>query len=148
MKRLAKVVAVVLVLGLLATAAVGAEKAEGTGTIKAIGTGVARVEGDGKVEIRGLGIGTVWVRHADGLRATGRGIRWDLPGGTVYFLGWSGHIEARGEDMVVNMVGSLIEFKAMGSGTVYLRGRGHYWINGEQSVWSAEGISVELKLSQ
>ena len=51
MKRLAKVLAVVLVLGLLATAAVDAEKAEGTGTIKAIGAGVARLEGDGKVEI-------------------------------------------------------------------------------------------------
>jgi hypothetical protein len=147
MKRLVKVLAVVLVLGLLTTAVVSAEQAEGTGTIKAIGAGVARVEGDGRVEIRGLGIGTVWVRGAEDLRAAGRGIRWDLPGGVVYFVGWSGHIEARGENMVVNMAGSLIEFKATGTGTVYLKGRGHYWINGEEGLWSTDGAAVQLQLS-
>jgi hypothetical protein len=148
MKRLVKVMAVVLVIGLLTTAVVSAEQVEGTGAIKAIGAGVARVEGDGRVEIRALGIGTVWVRNADRLKATGRGIRWDLPGGVAYFVGWKGHIEAGGEDIVVNMMGSLIEFKAAGTGTVYLRGRGHYWINGEKGLWSSDGATVEMQPTQ
>jgi len=144
MKRLGRVLAVVVVLALLTTAVVSAEQAEGTGTIKAIGAGVARVEGDGRVEIRGLGIGTVWVRNADAVKASGRGIRWDLPGNVVYFVGWKGHIEAGGEEIVVNMIGSLIEFKASGTGTVHLKGRGHYWINGEEGLWAPDGAAVEL----
>ncbi len=148
MKRWVKVLAVVLSVGLLATAVVSAEQLEGTGMIKAVGAGAARVEGDGRVEIRGLGIGTVWVRDAERLQATGRGIRWDLPGNIVCFVGWTGHIEAGGEGIVVNMIGSLIEFKATGTGAVHLKGRGHYWINGEQGLWSPDGISVDLQTPQ
>jgi hypothetical protein len=148
MKRLVRILTVVLVLGLLTTAVVSAEQAEGTGTIKAVGAGMARVEADGRVDIHALGIGTVWVRNANELKAAGRGIRWDLPGGVVYFVGWSGHIEARGEDIAVNMMGSLIEFKATGTGRVFLKGRGHYWINSEQGLWSADGTSVELQRPQ
>ncbi len=144
MKRLVRVASVALVLALLTAVAVGAEQAEGTGSLRAIGAGVARVEGDGTVDIRGLGVGTIWVRNAQHLTAAGRGIRWDLPGGDVYFVGWSGHVEASGEGLVVNMMGSLIEFKANGSGTVFLRGRGRYWKQGQEGLWSRDGITVPL----
>jgi hypothetical protein len=148
MKRSVKILTVVLVLGLLTAAVVSAEQVQGSGTIKAIGAGMARVEGNGRVEIRALGVGTVWMRNADTLKAAGRGIRWDLPGGSVCFIGWSGHIEAAGEEMVVNMMGTLIEFKASGSGTVHLKGRGHYWINGREGLWSPHGATVQLQPAQ
>jgi len=144
MKRFVKIVAVVLVLGLLTTAVVSAEQVEGTGSIRAKGAGIARVQGNGRVNIRGHGVGTVWVRDAETLQASGNGFRWDLPGNIVLFAGWSGHIHASGEELTVTMIGGLIEFSASGTGTVFLKGRGHYWIGGCSGEWSVEGVTVDF----
>ena len=147
MKRLAKIAIVVLVLGLLTATVVSAETIQGTGTLTARGAGVARVQGDGTVDIKGLGVGTVWVHNAETLRASGRGMRWDLPGG-VLFAGWSGRIHASGEELTVTMSGGLIHFTARGSGTVFLKGYGSYWLNGEPGNWSPEGITIDLEAAQ
>jgi len=145
MRRFVKIAVLVLVLGLLASTVVSAETVEGTGTITARGAGVARVHGSGTVDIRGHGVGTVWVRNAETLKASGRGIRWDLPGGIVFFAGWSGHIYASGEELAVTMIGGLIELSASGTGTVLLKGRGNYWLNGEHGPWNPEGITLQLQ---
>jgi len=42
------------------------------------------------------------------------------------------------------MQGGIIEFSATGKGTVFLKGRGRYVINGEEGLWSPEGVQLEL----
>jgi len=148
MKRFMSIGMVVLVLSLLLATAVSADYVEGTGTIRARGAGIARIVGDGRVDIRGHGVGTVWVRNAEELSASGRGVRMDLPGNVVFFGGWSGQIHAAGEELAVTMAGGLIEFAASGTGTVFLQGRGHYWLNGEPGDWSLTGITIDIAASQ
>ncbi len=87
MKRYARIVAVVVVLGLLLSEGVSADAVEGTGTLRAVGAGVAHLSGSGRVDIRALGAGTIWVRGAETLAASGRGIRRDLPGGVAFLAG-------------------------------------------------------------
>ena len=72
MRRSISITAAVLVLGLLVATAVSAGFVEGTGTLRAQGAGIARVAGDGHVDIRGHAVGTVWVRNAEELSASGR----------------------------------------------------------------------------
>ena len=148
MKRLTKIAAVALVLGLLAAIAVSALVIEGTGTLKARGAGIARVSGDGTMDIRGHGVGTVWVRNAETLSSSGRGVRMDLPRGIVFFGGWSGAIHASGEELTVTMAGRLIQFAATGTGTAFLQGRGSYWLNGEEGEWSLTGTTIQLETTQ
>jgi len=144
MRRLWTIGLVVLALGLISAAAVQADKLEGTGIIRAIGAGLARVHGTGRVDIAAKGIGTVLVRNAQTIQATGRGFRQDLPGGIALFAGFAGHIHVAGEGMTVEMAGGLIEFKAMGTGTVFLQGRGRYWAAGQVGDWSPDGITANL----
>ena len=145
MRRSISIAAAVLVLGLLVATAVSADYVEGTGTLRARGAGIARVAGDGHVDIRGHGVGTVWVRNAEELSASGRGVRMDLPGNVVFFGGWSGEVHAAGEELTVTMAGGLIEFAARGTGTVFLQGRGRYWLNGEPGEWTLTGITIDIE---
>jgi hypothetical protein len=144
MKRLMSVVVMVLVLGLVGTVAVNAESMEGTGSIRAWGAGIATVAGDASVNVRGLGVGTISVRGAETLKAAGRGFRWDLPDDLVLFMGWSGYVHAAGENIRVTMVGGLIEFGASGTGTVFLKGRGHYWTGDGNGEWTVEGVTIDM----
>ena len=146
MRRFFMIGIVVLALGLLTAAVVQADKLEGTGTIRAIGAGLARVHGTGRVDIAAKGVGTVWVRNARTIQATGRGSRQDLPGGITLFAGWAGHIHVAGEGMTVEMAGGIIEFKATGTGTVFLQGRGRYWVAGQACDWTPAGVTANLTL--
>jgi hypothetical protein len=116
----------------------------GTGWLWAKGAGHAQVHGDGVVKIAGHGAATIRVEGADVLRAQGRGRRWDLPDGSTVFAGWRGRIHATGEELDVKMWGGIIEFGAKGTGWVFLRGRGHYRVNGQPGFWTAEGMRLEL----
>jgi hypothetical protein len=144
MKRMLMIGLAVLALCLVTVAAVQADKLEGSGTIRAIGAGLSRVHGTGRVDIAAKGIGTVWVRNARTIQATGRGFRQDLPGGVTLFAGWAGRIHIAGEGMTVEMAGGVIEFKATGTGTVFLQGRGRYWVAGQAYDWTSAGVTANL----
>lgn len=138
---LAVLVAVSLPLASVATA----EEFGGTGTIWAKGAGLAILRGDGEIEIEGHGVGVVWIKDAETLEASGNGHKWEGPNGnTTLFWGWSGTIQASGQNIAVWMTGGLIEFTASGTGRVYLRGRGRYEINGQEGFWSPTGEVISL----
>jgi len=81
-------VAVALCLPLPSTAS--AEEISGTGTIWGKGAGLAILRGDGEIEIHAHGVGVVWVKAAETLEASGRGHKWEAPGGNAtVFWGWS-----------------------------------------------------------
>ena len=143
-KRILFVLSLLLVMSLGFVTVGEASDFSGTGKIWAKGVGYAEIHGDGTVDIRGHGRGIVLVKGADELRAQGNGRRWDLPNGTTLFTGWRGHIYTEGDELLVKMLGGLIEFTAEGTGTVFLRGRGVYRINGKPGLWSEAGVSLEL----
>jgi len=132
----------VLILGFVPGAQ--AEAVEGTGRIWAKGVGYAEIHGRGVVDISAHGVGTVMVKGAEVLRAQGQGRRWDLPDGTVVFAGWQGHIHVEGRGLAVRMLGGIIEFTAVGEGSVFLKGTGHYRLNGRPGAWPRDGIWLEL----
>jgi len=140
-------VAVCLILALVLGFVPGAQadEAEGIGHMWARGAGYAEIHGRGVVDISAHGVGTVWVRGAEVLRAQGQGRRWDLPDGTVVFAGWRGHIHIEGRNLAVRMLGGVIEFTAAGEGSVFLKGAGHYRINGQPGAWLRDGIWLDLE---
>lgn len=121
-----------------------AENVQGEGRIRAKGVGTAVVRGTGKVEIRVQGVAVIYVKGASDLVASGSGFRKDLEGGGVFLAGWKGKISVVGEEMVVAMRGGTIEFSAIGTGSVYLKGRGEYEIDGDTDDWSLIGTSIQL----
>jgi hypothetical protein len=133
-----------VVLTPMVAATAQAEEVEGCGRLWARGAGYAKVHGDGVVDVSAHGVGTVAVKGSEVLRAQGWGRRWDLPDGTTVFAGWQGHIHIQGRDLGVRMVGGIIEFTAAGRGWVFLKGRGHYRVNGQPGNWTVEGIRLEL----
>jgi ferric-dicitrate binding protein FerR (iron transport regulator) len=133
---------VVLTLGFAAVAE--AAEVEGSGRLWARGAGYAEIHGSGVVPIAGHGVGMVSVKGAEMLRAQGQGRRWDLPDGTTVFAGWRGHIHIEGHGLQVHMLGGVIEFTAQGTGTVLLKGRGHYRVNGQSGRWTLEGVRIPL----
>jgi hypothetical protein len=133
----------VLMVGLVPGAQ--ADELEGIGHIWAKGIGYAEIHGRGVVDISAQGVGTVMVKSAEVLRAQGQGRRWDLPDGTVLFAGWRGHIHAEGQGLSVKMLGGIIEFAAAGEGSVFLKGAGHYRLNGQPGVWPRDGFWLELR---
>ena len=143
-KRMMFVLLALVAVSLVFALTASAETVKGTGTITAQGSGMAIVHGDGEVVIHGHGGGSVYVKGADVLQAVGIGMRSDLPGGGVLFLGWRGTIRAAGDDLAVWMMGKSVEFTATGTGWVYLQGRGTYTINGEDGEWTARGEHLPL----
>jgi hypothetical protein len=145
MKRKVLVVVSLLLILSLGTAVVAeAAEVEGRGRLWAKGIGYAEIHGSGVVNIEAHGAGTVRVKGAEVLRAQGQGRRWDLPDGTTVFAGWRGHIHVEGRGLAVNMLGGIIEFTAQGAGSVFLKGRGHYWVNGQTGRWTLEGVRIPL----
>ena len=140
------VLSLLLVLSLgFAAVAEAQSLTRGSGRVWAKGVGYAEVHGNGQVDIEAHGVGTVRVRGAEVLRAQGHGRRWDLPDGTVVFAGWRGHIYAASHDLEVQMLGGVIEFIARGDGWVFLKGIGHYDVNGRPGRWTIEGVRIELQ---
>lgn len=139
-------VAVGLMLALILVVVPGAqaEEAEGAGHIWAKGAGYAEVHGRGVLDVSAHGVGTVMVKGAEVLRAQGQGRRWDLPDGTIVFAGWRGHIHVEGRGLSVKMLGGIVEFTAAGNGSVFLKGSGHYRLNGHPGFWPPEGIWLGL----
>ena len=145
MKRTTLLLAVVVALSLPLAFTASAEEISGTGTIWAKGAGLAVLRGDGKIEIGAHGVGVVWIKDAERLEASGRGHKWEVPGGNVTVLwGWSGTIHASGDRITVWMTGGMIEFTASGTGKVYLRGRGRSEVNGQEGLWSPGGEVLRL----
>jgi len=140
--------ALLLALTLPLASVASADQFSGTSTIWAKGAGLAIVRGDGEVEIEGHGVGSVWIKDAETLEASGHGRRWEAPGGATALWGWSGTIYASGQQITVWMTGGLIKFTASGSGRVYLRGHGRYEINGQEGLWSPTGEVLRLDAAQ
>ncbi|MEM4245909.1 MAG: hypothetical protein QW390_01280 [Candidatus Bathyarchaeia archaeon] len=114
--------------------ALSGRKLEGSGVLCASGVGVAVLEGDGSVTITGEGFGSIWVKGAEIVRVQGSGARFDYKRGTL-FVGWRGVVYASGADMKIRISGDHIEFVAVGTGSVFLVGRGFYRVNGQVGEW-------------
>ena len=137
----------VVIMSLVVAGVASAAEVSGTGWIRAIGAGWVKVDGSGTVVITGHGAGTVWIKGAETIQAEGVGRRFHLGDWTV-FVGYDGQITAMGQDMLVRMAGSQIEFTAWGRGTVTLRGRGEYWVRGYHGRWSPTGVILSLGESE
>jgi hypothetical protein len=143
---------VLILLSLLLIPSLGiatAAEAEGTvgpgrGELSAKGVGYAELHGEGEVDIVGQGAAVFWIKGADTLRAQGQGRRWELPDGTVILAGWRGHIHVEGQELAIRMLGGIIQFSAEGKGWAFLKGRGHYRLDGQSGQWTREGIRVEF----
>lgn len=124
---------------------VSAGEISGTGTIWAKGAGLAIPHGHGEIVIRAHGVGIVWIKDANSLEASGRGHKWEVAGNNAtVFWGWSGEIRASGDSITVWMADGIIEFRATGTGSVYLRGRGNYEANGHEGLWRPAGVILTL----
>ncbi len=140
MRRWFLVLVVLLLLaGLVLATAAYAKEIEGRGTLWGRGAGVAVLRGAGEVTIEGRRVGVVIVTGAESLVAESHGWSIERPRGTIFF-GWSGQINAQGEEMVVQMLGRKIEFTAEGMGTAFLGGRGVYIIDDHPGGWSLRGV--------
>lgn len=140
---LAVVGALMLVLVFGASPA-AAQTATGIGTITARGTGEATIVGSGQVVVY-KGFGELLISGADDIITAGRGVREDLPDGSVRLTGWAGDVTVRGTDLTVSIRGARVGFRADGSGEVSLRGRGAYEVNGLRGRWTAAGTTLTIE---
>ncbi|MEW5958329.1 MAG: hypothetical protein AB1801_11425 [Chloroflexota bacterium] len=148
MKRYVKLFAViglVLILSLTIVGMASADVVKGKGWLSARGSGLAHLYMTGRVDIVGHGVGTVYVRGAEEIEASGHGRRLNRADGVVVFYGYEGEIHLAGERMVVKMAGKEIEFTAAGKGTAWLRGYGSYETgHGASGDWAPNGLTVEV----
>ena len=115
-------------------AASGTRRIQGHGTLFAAGAGEAFLKGDGSITVIGKGAGSVWIKGAETVTTQGEGRKFDYAGGTMY-VGWRGRIYTCGSQLEVHMMGGLIEFLAIGSGTAILRGVGVIRVWGYSGDW-------------
>ena len=149
--RKSLLVLAILISSLFAVSMVSADTVSGTGRLYAQGDGLAVVRGDVDV-LHIKGRGTLFFKDAgetDEPTVTGNGIRIDLPGGWVKYLGFNGTFHLKDADqVVVKLNGRNINLYAEGSGTVWLRGQGHYqYDNGDNiitGVWHEEGQTINI----
>lgn len=142
--KLFSIFSLFVVLSLTLTGLASAETIRGKGWLSAKGSGTATLRMSGQVDIIGNGVGAVYIYGAEEINAAGQGKRADLNGGDVVFKGYSGTITVTGEKMVVKMVGTKIEFKATGVGSVHLRGRGYYETENLRGDWNNRGLDIEV----
>ncbi len=138
----------ILVAALIASLSVAgvayAKEFEGTGVLTAQGKGKAVVEGTGTVVVYGHGVGVLWVKGAECIEVQGEGHRDNLGNGWIRYRSLRGKAIITGKDMKVRMVGGWIHFKAWGTGTVILKGRGTYELKGHLGRWSVTGTVIQL----
>ena len=107
----------------------GSAAFKGTGVLHAVGSGLARFEGSGAV--RGtLVAGTLTVRGAEQVYVQGFGRKEVLPDGTERYIGVRGNFAVSGRNLTFAIEGTGINVTAAGRGAAWLRGTGHYWVDG------------------
>ncbi len=146
MLRKVLLMAVAMMILVMAFASVAsADTVSGHGWIKAQGAGTALLKMNGEVDIEGHGLGAIYIRDAEVVRADGNGTRTDLPNGDVILRGYRGHVHIVGKQMGVRMVGGKIDFEAWGVGRVLLRGRGSYETQNGFGTWQAGGVELAIQ---
>ena len=120
------------------------ETITGTGTLRAAGSGRAQIEGTGQVIIH-RGFGEAYVSGADSIDIIGQGNQEVLDDGTVRLQGIAGNVTVRGANLSIQITGNRIAFRADGSGTVTLKGRGVYDANGINGRWTEEGVTLPIE---
>lgn len=145
MKKGMLILVAALVASLSIVGVANAKEFEGTGVLVAEGRGKAVVEGTGTVVVYGHGVGVLWIKDADHIEVRGEGYRDDLGNGWIRYRALKGMAIITGNGMKVRMIGGWIHFRAWGTGTVTLKGRGTYRVNGIIGHWSAMGTVLRLE---
>ena len=146
MLRKVLLMAAVMMISVMAFASVAsADTVSGHGWIKAQGAGTALLKMNGEVDIEGHGLGVIYIKGAEIVRADGNGSRTDLPNGDVILRGYRGHVHIVGKQMGVRMVGGKIDFEAWGAGQVTLKGRGSYETQSGFGTWQPGGIELTIQ---
>jgi len=144
--KLFTVLGLVLTLSLIVAGLASADVLRGEGWLSAQGSGMVNLYLTGRVDITSHGVGTVYVRGAETIEATGQGRRVNRADGLVIFYGYEGQIHRAGETRSVKMAGHEIEFIAEGKGRAWLRGKGSYETgHGYSGDWAPNGLNVQLE---
>lgn len=151
MKKKLFVILILLFAGLAAATAVSADVVSGIGWLEAKGDGAVRMNGYAKnLGIRGNGV--LYYRDGgeeDVPEVTGYGRKIDLPNGWVKYEGFHGtfYLEEADQTAVV-FYGRSIGLRAVGRGTVWLKGRGVYAYGTPDGTvtgdWSPDGQTFNL----
>jgi hypothetical protein len=102
----------------------------GRGALSAHGTGLVALKGGGEVYVN-ANRGILLVKDLSGdavVRVEGVGGSGSWNGFEVYFGTGEAYVEGR--DVAVIVVGTDIDLRAHGKGWAYLKGHGHYFVNG------------------
>lgn len=150
MKRSASFIIAALIVVLLVGAALpesaDAKVLKGSGTLRARGSGLAILDcKEADIDITGHGVGVIVIKGAEVIEAQGRGRRVDLPNGVVHLVGWRGKVSVSGTDLRVLIEGVHIEFQVTGTGRVFLKGRGRYWVNERDGTWNEAGSDIDME---
>ncbi|MBI3120232.1 MAG: hypothetical protein HYZ08_01310 [Candidatus Kerfeldbacteria bacterium] len=122
----------------------------GTGVLNASGAGTATLDGEGTVEGSTDAGGRLIVTD-NGKDATidtgGTGTREVLADGRIQYTGITKNIRVTGSDIVVEITGSQITFKAEGTGTVTLKGDGTYTVgkSGTKRTYTATPVQINIQ---
>jgi len=104
-----------------------ADDTEGTGTLRARGDGLAALHGSGWMRVKGNGV--LWVKGEEGITIEGVGHVKAFPDGWTEYVGFRGLARIYGRNVSVILAGEKIDLLAVGSGRVFLWGKGTYRIN-------------------
>jgi hypothetical protein len=132
------VLMVALCAALLPVEEAYAQSGMGTGTLRAWGDGLAIVRGNGTVVISGNGI--LWIRDHNGdarIHVTGVGVRQELSGGWIRYVGFNGEAKVTGSRITVALSGYDIKLVAKGTGKFVLRGNGRWETDSASGAWSS-----------
>lgn len=125
--KLTKMMVLAFSVYLLFIGQASAVEVVGTGSLIAHGSGVASMTGSGRTVLEGSGELIFHDQEADStIEVTGTGKRFDLGNGTVVYLGFNGKVSIYGTTYHVRLAGADVKMAAHGSGTVILKGNGHY----------------------
>lgn len=151
-----KQTAVLTVLAVLLTAALGATASAQEGTASAIGTGTLTAEGDGIIKLRGSGTvalagnGVLKILDCGGdavIDVQGRGLHTtrQLRNCVQHkYVGFDGSATVTGRHVKVVARGIGLTLTASGQGSVLLRGKGSYTIGDQTGRWAERGVEIFL----
>ncbi len=130
---------------LLVAGVAAAESGAGTGKLTAQGEGLAAVRGSGTFALTGSGHLYIMDRAGDAdIKVSGRGFKKELSNGAVAYMGFNGHAQITGTNVVVALKGRNIQLQATGTGKFLLRGEGTYHTEKTNGVWTEEGVTISL----
>jgi hypothetical protein len=148
--------ALLTILAVILTAALGVTASAQEGTASAVGTGTLTAEGDGIIKLRGSGTVALTGNGVLKIRDCGGDAVIDVQGQGLHtvrrirncvqhkYVGFNGSATVTGRHIKVVARGRDLTLTASGKGGVILRGQGSYTIGDQTGRWAERGVEVFL----